>query len=180
MAEFFANQNIAAVRLGFLKNLKTKIQSWSVVSVLAIGIAAAASPVPTSDSPQVITMVDGTKLTLLGTTYGRHHMAPGYENLRTANWIYTAPDTTVVWIEEEPGNQPIYELLVSDPANTGCVNMEARQRSFVRPGVSLQSFVLSAFPRWDKETILRVRPYRGIAVKGEFVLTNPVPGTFAQ
>jgi hypothetical protein len=160
--------------------MKSKILMWSVVSVLAIGIAAAASPVPTSDSPQVITMDDGTKLTLLGTTYGRHHMAPGYENLRTANWIYTAPDTTVVWIEEEPGSQPIYELLVSDPANTGCVNMEARQRSFVRPGVSLQSFVLSAFPRWDKETILRVRPYRGFAVKGEFVLTNPVPGTFAQ
>ena len=44
----------------------------------------------------------------------------------------------------------------------------------------LHSFVLSAFPRWDKETILRVRPYRGTVVKGEFVLTNPVPGTFAQ
>ena len=94
---------------------------------------------------------------------------------------FTPPrNTTVVWIEEEPGRtQPIYELLVSDRANTGCVNIEARQRSFVKPGVSLQSFVLSAFPRWDKETILRVRPYRGTVVKGEFVLTNPVPGTFA-
>jgi len=132
------------------------------------------------DDKQIITMDDGTKLTLLGTSYGYHHMAPGYENLRTANWIYTAPNNTVVWIEEEPGNQPIYQLLVSDRTNTGCVNIEARQRSFVKPGVSLQSFVLSAFPRWDKETILRVRPYRGTVVKGEFVLTNPVPGTFAQ
>jgi hypothetical protein len=135
---------------------------------------------PALGDQQIITLEDGTKLTLLGTTFGNHHMAPGYENLRTANWIYTAPNTTVVWIEEEPGNQPIYELLVSDRANTGCVNLEARQRSFVKPGVSLQSFVLSAFPRWDKETILRVRPYRGTVVKGEFVLTNPVPGTFAQ
>jgi hypothetical protein len=134
------------------------------------------------DDKQIIIMEDGTKLTLLGTTFGNHHMAPGYENLRTANWIYTAPDTTVVWIEEEPepGKQPIYELLVSDRANTGCVNIEARQRSFVKPGVSLQNFVLSAFPRWETETILRVRPYRGTVVKGEFVLTNPVPGTFAQ
>ena len=132
------------------------------------------------DDKQIITMDDGTKLTLLGTTFGSHHMVPGYENLRTANWIYTASNTTVVWIEEEPGKQPIYQLLVSDRANTGCVNIESRQRSFVKPGVSLQSFVLSAFPRRDKETILRVRPYQGTAVKGEFVLTNPVPGTFAQ
>ena len=155
---------------------------WSVVSVLAIGIAAAASPIPTSDSPQVITLDDGTKLTLLGTTFGNHHMAPGYENLRTANWIYTAPDTTVVWIEAEhkTNEWPNYELVVSDRANTGCVNIERIQGSFVKPGVSLQSFALSAFPRWDKETILRVRPYRGTVVKGEFVLTNPLPGTFAQ
>jgi hypothetical protein len=167
--------------------MKTKIQLWSVVSVLTVGIAVAAwarpgdaVAFPALGDQQIITMEDGTKLTLLGTTYGVHHMAPGYEHLRTANWIYTAPNTTVVWIEEEPGNQPIYELLVSDRANTGCVNLEARQRSFVKPGVSLQSFVLSAYPRWDKETIMRVRPYRGIAVKGEFVLTNPAPGTFAQ
>jgi hypothetical protein len=133
------------------------------------------------DDKQIITMEDGTKLTLLGMTFGNHHMAPGYENLRTANWIYTVPETTVVWIEEEPmpGAQPI-ELLVSDRANTGCVNIEAEQGSFTKPGVSLQSFVLRAFPRWDTETILRVRPYRGTVVKGEFVLTNPVPGTYAQ
>ena len=149
-----------------------------ILSLLA-GLLFAAS-IAFGDDKQIITLDDGTKLTLLGTTYGTHHMAPGYENLRTANWVYTASNTPVVWIEEEPGNQPIYELLVSDRANTGCVNIEARQRSFVKPGVSLQSFVLSAFPRWDKETILRVRPYRGTAVKGEYVLTNPVPGTFAQ
>jgi hypothetical protein len=160
--------------------MKTKFILWSVVLVQTVGIARAGDPVPKPDSPQVIYLDDHTKLTLLGTTFGSHHMAPGHENLRTANWIYTVPNTTVVWIEEEPGNPPIYELLISDQANTGCVNIEARQRSFVKPGVSLQSFVLSAFPRWDRETILRVRPYRGTVVKGEFVLTNPVPGTFAH
>jgi hypothetical protein len=130
---------------------------------------------------QIITMDDGTKLTLLGATFGSQHMAPGYEKLPTADWIDTAPDTTVVWIGEEPETrgQPI-ELLVSDRANTGCVNIEAGYRSVVKSGVSIHSFVLSAFPRWDKKTILRVRPYRGAVVKGEFVLTNPVPGTFAR
>jgi hypothetical protein len=130
------------------------------------------------DDKQIITMEDGTKLTLLGTTFGSHHMAPGYENMSTANWVNTAPNTTVVWIEEEPepSKQPI-ELLVSDRASTGCVSMET---SSWPNGGEIQGFKLLAFPRWDKETILRVRPYRGTVVKGEFVITNPVPGTFAQ
>ena len=50
----------------------------------------------------------------------------------------------------------------------------------VKDGLDVHGFVLNAFPRWDKETILRVRPYRGTVVTGEFVLTNPAPGTFAQ
>lgn len=65
--------------------------------------------------------------------------------------------------------------------NTGCVNIEPRQGSFVSERLSLQSFVLSAFPRWDKETILRVRPSRGAASKeaahgagsGAFRLSDP-------
>ena len=158
--------------------MKTKILLCSIFSVLNVGIAG---PLPESVGSQVIRLDDGTKLTLLGTTYGSHHMAPGYENLPTADWIDTASNTIVVWIGEESGSgkQPI-ELLVSDRANTGCVNIEAGYRSFVKSGVSVHSFVLSAFPRCDKESILRVRPYRGVPAKGEFVLTNPVPGTFAQ
>jgi hypothetical protein len=154
-------------------------EPMKTLSMLA-GLFFAAS-IAFGDDKQIITQEDGTKLTLLGSTFGSHHMAPGYDNLRTANWINTAPDTTVVWIEEEPepSKQPI-ELLVSDRANTGCVNIEEGYRSFVKSGVSLHSFVLSAFPCRDKETILRVRRYRGTAVEGEFVLTNPAPGTFAQ
>jgi hypothetical protein len=169
--------------------MKATILRWSIFSVLCFAIASAvaqragdAVAFPAAGEPQVIHLDNGTKLTLLGTTYGYHHMAPGYEKLGTANWIYTAPNTTVVWIKEEhdSGKGQIYELLVSDPANTGCVNIERRQGSHVKDGVELQSFVLSAFPRWDKETILRVRPYRGTAVKGEFVLTNSVPVTITN
>ena len=168
--------------------MKTKIPIGSVVSALMAGIAIAAWAAPGNavafpalGEPQIIILEDGTKLTLLGASYGSHHMAPGYENLRTANWINTAPNTTVVWIKEEPqqSRQPI-QLLVSDRANTGCVNIESGQGSFVKPGVFLQSFVMRAYPRWDKETILRVRPYRGVPAKGEFVLTNPAPATFAR
>ena len=166
--------------------MKTTILLWSTVSVFGLATASAVEPnwdaavaFPAVGEPQVIHLDNGTKLTLLGATYGYHHMAPGYERLATANWIYTAPNTTVVWIKEdyEHDSSSLYELLVSDRANTGCVNIERRQGSFVKAGVMLQSFVLSAFPRWDKETILRVRPYRGIPVKGEFVLTNSMPMT---
>ena len=169
--------------------MKAIILRWSIVSLCCFAIASAVEPnwdaavaFPAAGEPQVIHLDNGTKLTLLGATYGYHHMAPGYERLATANWIYTTPNTTVVWIKEdyEHDSSSIYELLVSDRANTSCVNIERRQGSFVKAGVLLQSFVLSAFPRWDKETILRVRPYRGTAVKGEFVLTNPVPGTITN
>jgi hypothetical protein len=171
------------------KIMKAIILRWSIVSLCCFAIASAVEPnwdaavaFPAAGEPQVIHLDNGTKLTLLGATYGYHHMAPGYERLATANWIYTTPNTTVVWIKEdyEHDSSSIYELLVSDRANTSCVNIERRQGSFVKAGVLLQSFVLSAFPRWDKETILRVRPYRGTAVKGEFVLTNPVPGTITN
>jgi hypothetical protein len=171
------------------KIMKAIILRGSIVSVFCFAIASAVEPnwdaavaFPAAGEPQVIHLDNGTKLTLLGATYGYHHMAPGYERLATANWIYTTPNTTVVWIKEdyEHDSSSIYELLVSDRANTSCVNIERRQGSFVKAGVLLQSFVLSAFPRWDKETILRVRPYRGTAVKGEFVLTNPVPGTITN
>ena len=169
--------------------MKATILRWSIVSLCCFATASAVEPnwdaavaFPVAGEPQVIHLDNGTKLTLLGATYGYHHMAPGYEHLATANWIYTAPNTTVVWIKEdyEHDSSSIYELLVSDRANTGCVNIERRQGSFVKAGVMLQSFVLNAFPRWDKETILRVRPYRGTAVKGEFVLTNPLPGTITN
>ena len=169
--------------------MKAIILRWSIVSLCCFATASAVEPnwdaavaFPAAGEPQVIHLDNGTKLTLLGATYGYHHMAPGYERLATANWIYTTPNTTVVWIKEdyEHDSSSIYELLVSDRANTGCVNIERRQGSFVKAGVSLQSFVLNAFPRWDKETILRVRPYRGTAVKGEFVLTNPVPVTMTN
>jgi hypothetical protein len=40
--------------------------------------------------------------------------------------------------------------------------------------------VLTAFPRWEKETILRVKPYMGAPAKDQFVLRNPVPEMLAQ
>jgi hypothetical protein len=167
------------------EKMKTNILLGGLLSILNFALASAVAQSTgdivafhTVGEPQVIHLDDHTKLTLLGTTFGSHHMAPGYENLRMANWIYTAPNTTFVWIEEEPklSKQPV-ELLVSDRASTGCVSMET---SSWPNGGEIQGFKLLAFPRWDKETILRVEPFRGAPSKEQFVLTNPVPGTFAH
>jgi hypothetical protein len=142
---------------------------------LLVGLFFVAS-IALGDDKQSTTVDDGTKLTLLGMTYGNHHMAPGYENLRTANWINTASNTTVVWIKEEPerSKQPI-ELLVSDRANTGCISTESSTGSHIEDGGEIQGFKLLAFPRWDKETILRVRPYRALLSKGNLSLLIRCP-----
>jgi hypothetical protein len=169
--------------------MKTTILRGSIVSVFCCAIASAvaqnwdaAVAFPAAGEPQVIHLDDGMKLTLLGTTFGDRHAPPHYEKFGGWNWVFTAKDTTVVWVEaEHKTNQwPSYELLVSDAANTGCVNIEPSQGSHVKDGVDIQSFALRAYPRWDKETILRVRPYQGSISKEHFVITNPVPGTFAQ
>lgn len=130
---------------------------------------------PGSSEAQGIELNDGAKLTLLGVTHGTHHVPPHYETLRTVNWIDTHEDATVAWVaaEHDPKRWPSYELLVSDKANTGCVNVEKRSGSHVKDGLDIQSFVLRAFPRWEPETILRARPVGGGPIaKGQFVIGN--------
>ena len=51
-----------------------KIILWSIVSLVIVGIAVDAFL--WLHKPQIIKLNDGTKLTLLGVTYGRHHVAP--------------------------------------------------------------------------------------------------------
>ena len=150
--------------------MKAKILSWSSFLIIGIGFTA-------FGQPQVMQLDDGTKLTLLGVTTGTRQMAPGYENLATANWLYTPDRPSIVWIlaEHEQGKWPNYELLISDKAKTGCVNLEKSTRSHVRDGVDIQGFLMRAFPRWDKEMLARVKLYGAAISKGEFVITNPAP-----
>jgi hypothetical protein len=160
--------------------MKTKILLWSVVSVLTVGIAgdvslkAGDTGISDSGSTQAIQLDDGTKLTLLGITHGGNQTAPGYEHLATANRLYTKNGTTVVWIEAEhkPGQWPNYELVVYDPAMTAGVHLEKSTASHVKDGVDFQGFILRAFPRRDRLTILRAKNYNGPVGKGEIIITN--------
>jgi len=152
--------------------MKTNFLFCSVISLLMVAHAnAPAQP--------VITLADGTKLTLLGTTYGRHHLPLHFEDLPTRNDLYTAPDTTVVWVQadHDPAQWPSYELVVYDQAQTGAATIEKATGSHVKAGEDIAGFVLNAFPRWDPATLIRARPYRGAFATGQFVITNPAPAT---
>ena len=150
--------------------MKERIRSRSAFLIIGIGFTA-------FGQPQVMQLDDGTKLTLLGVTTGTRQMAPGYEKLGTANWLYTPDRPSMVWIlaEHDQAKWPSYELLISDKAKTGCVNLEKSTGSHVRDGVDIQGFLMRAFPRWDKEMLARVKPYGAAISKGEFIITNPVP-----
>ena len=165
-----------------------KIIVWSVISVLIIGLAGGAFW--WSRRPQIIKLNDGTKLTLLGVTYGKHHVAPkikvaGGRARGNGARIDSPNDTLVVWIEAEhkPNQYPNYQMLVSDMADTACDSTYARNQSQVKPGVEIQGFMLDAYPRWDRKIMLRVFSYGngGQRISKEhFVVSNPGRRSFAK
>lgn len=161
-----------------------KIVLWSVISILIIGILAASTW--WLRRPQIITLSDGMKLTLVGVTYGKHHVAPkikiaGGRARDGVARIDSTNDTVVVWIEAEhkPNQYPNYQLMVYDKANTACVSTWTRTQSQIKNGVEIQGFMLGAYPRRDSKIYLHIMSYgqRGEQLaKGQFVVSNPARG----
>ena len=164
-----------------------KIILWSIVLLVIAGVAVDASL--WFRKPQIINLKDGTKLTLIGVTHGKHHVAP---KIKIAGHVHgggarmdTPNDAVVVWIEAElkPNQYPNYQLLVYDKANTACVSTYSRTQSQVKNGVEIQGFMFDAYPRRDRNMILRVMNYgqHGQQVsKEQFVVSNPARGSFAK
>ena len=165
-----------------------KIILWSIVLVVIAGIAVYAFL--WLRKPQIIKLNDGTKLTLVGVTYGKHHVAPkikigGRSSRSEGAQMDSTNDTLAVWIEAEhkPNQYPNYQLLVYDKANTACVSTYSRTQSQVKNGVEIQGFMFDAYPRRDSKMILRAMSYgqRGQQVsKEQFVVSNPARGSFAK
>ena len=157
---------------------------WSIISLVIAGIAVDAFL--WLRKPQVIKLTDGTKLTLLGVTYGKHHVAPkvkisGGRARAGGARMDSTNDTLVVWIESEHklNQYPNYELLVYDRADTACVSTWARTQSQIKNGVNIQGFTLDAYPRRDSKMILRVMSWGNngqSASKEQFVISNPARG----
>ena len=137
--------------------------------------------------PQVITLKNGLKLTLVGESYGKHHVFKGVKGatgrLRGHATLDTTNDTLVVWIETEykPNEWPNYQLLVYDPDNTACVSAWSRISNQIKNGTMIQGFVLDAFPRRASKMILRVVAWGNNGqemAKGQFIVSNPGPRSF--
>lgn len=170
-----------------------KIILWSTIGVLILGTAIAG--IWWLSRPQEILLKDGTKLTLLGVTHGKHHVPPkisvaGARNRGGATFD-TASNSVVVWIESEskkkgPNQWPNYQLFVYDHAETACVSAWSRSGNEIKNGIYLQGFTLDAFPRQDGKILLRVGAWNNNGggmqlAKGQFAISNPARGkSFAR
>jgi hypothetical protein len=150
-----------------------------MVSALATVFAA-----ENTEPAQTISLSDGAKITFLGITYGKHHVAPNFEGLggdvRKGRWIDRSNDVTVAWVEFEhdPTNFPNYSLFVSDTADANGIAFrnDFKAINHVRAGVDVEGYELTAYPRWDKQFYLRIystgwSPRRLSSEK--FIATNP-------
>jgi hypothetical protein len=153
----------------------------SIVSLVILGIAVDAYL--WLHKPQIITLRDGSKLTLLGTTYGKHHVAPKIKiagKLTRGNGAqYNSPDNAlVVWVEaEHKANQyPNYQSYIYDKANTACVGTYTTTQSQINNKINIIGFVFNAYPRWERSMIVRVMSNDSGGqrlAKEQFVIANP-------
>jgi hypothetical protein len=136
--------------------MKTKIILGGLAAVVLAGLLVAG--MWWLRRPQVITLADGDKLTLLGVEYGRHHKTPKVPKVQGAGprmgggpGAFDTPEAAlVVWVlsEHKPDGWPNYQLLVSDPAETGAVmsyGMVNNQQ--LNPKTMVLGLQLAAFPR---------------------------------
>jgi hypothetical protein len=169
-----------------------KIILWSGVSILLIGILAAS--IWWLRKPQIIMLSDGTKLTLLGVEYGKHHKYPTVKVKATGRRgggptsFDTTNDTLVVWIkaEHKPNQYPNYQLMVYDHAEIACVgNWGGGNSRQIKNGMEVMGVQLNAFPRRDRKIDLRIAAWNNSGggmklAKGQFVISNPVRGSFEK
>ena len=158
-----------------------KIIIWSIVLLVIAGIAVDAFL--WLRKPQAIKLSDGTKLTLLGATYGKHHVAPKIKiagKLTRGNGAQLdSPDNAlVVWIEAEhkPNQYPNYQLIIYDKANTACVGTYQSPQSQINNKVNVIGYLFNAYPRRDGSMIVRVMSNDSSGqrvAKEQFVISNP-------
>ena len=137
--------------------------------------------------PQVITFKDGSKLTLIGVTYGKNHVAPkikigGKLTRGSGAQMNSADNALVVWVEyqhkasQNRNQYPNYQFFIYDKAGTACVGNYTTTQSQVNNAVSILGYMFNAYPRWDNKMIVRVASNgngnRQVA-KEQFVISNP-------
>jgi hypothetical protein len=141
--------------------------------------------------PQVVTLNDGTRLTLVQVDYGRHHVMPkvkttGPGMVCGTTTFDTTNDTLVAWIlsEHSQNERPNYEVLACDRAETACVASDAGGNSRqINDRMEIMGIQLNAFPRRERKLELRIMSWglHGQQVaKGRFVVSNPARRSFPR
>lgn len=164
--------------------VKAKILFVGVVAILAAG--AVIVGLWWSRRPQVVVLESGGRLTLLGTTYGRHHTPAGSRqplpvarSRARGGPFETANDALVVWVRQEhPVNrQPQYQFYAYDKRGTACVGESTVHYNYIDETNEIVGVQFDAFPRWQRQFILEVwEPVPGqgqVLNKKRLVITNP-------
>jgi hypothetical protein len=176
--------------------MKTKIILSSLASILIICLAAGAYW--WMSRPQVITMDNGDKLTLLAVDYGKRHAPPAGAKKPAANAArgvransFTTPDDTlVVWIRRDYKNNqyPNYQFYLYDKAGTACVGSSGMNPGYnggqAQKGSSVMWVRFDAFPRRQGKCVVRIQEYVPNAgqmfADEKFVVSNPARRSFPK
>src|ERR1043166_7745166 len=96
-------------------SLKRKVLAAIAVLILLIG-AGVAVLLLFSNRAQEVTLPNGTKLTLVGVTFGKRHTPPIGKKIPRRLRYQTADDTLCVWLREEftNANPGPYHVLAFD------------------------------------------------------------------
>jgi len=155
-----------------------KILVWGGVSVLVVLMAVGAWLML---RPQVITMSDGSKLTLVAVQYGKKHTSPSTKGARRGNSINSTNDTLVVWVRQQYDSQQYhyFQYFVYDKAGTACVG--ANNYGGNRQGDEVVGIQLNGFPRRQGSFVVHVQEQsnNGQEIADQkFTIRNPARGPF--
>ena len=152
--------------------MKTKILLCGLISILILGLAAGAFW--WLRRPQVITMDNGDKLTLLGVDYGKRHAPPASAKKLPANAArgargntFTTPnDTLVVRIRRDYSNNqyPNYQYFLYDKAGTACVGTSGMNPGYngggqAQKGSAVMWVRFDAYPRRQGKFVVRIQEF---------------------
>jgi hypothetical protein len=171
--------------------MKTKIWLWGVLAVLVIGVAAAT--VWWVRRPQVITLSDGSKLTLVAVEYGKKHAPPAAKAApadtaktpaRRSSSFTTTNNTLVLWVRQEYDSQQYhyFQYFTCDRAGTACVAAGSGPVGG-RQVNAVTGIRLDGFPRRQGKFMVRVleNSNGGQELSDQkFVIRNPVRGSFSS
>src|SRR5581483_3983758 len=138
--------------------MKTKILFLAVAIFLALCICVGGFFLWPSQN-KVITFDDGTKLTFLGVTYGRHHVPPK-DKIRPGEQrqsFDTGNSALVVWVRQEHDRNhwPNYQLYLYDKAGVACAGDSGRRNNYGGNTNEIVGVEFDAFPRRQGKFILK-------------------------